>query len=40
MQNIKKYVDYIFEKQIVDTFSAYINNRASSMEEQISKFTE
>ena len=29
-----------FEKQIVDTFSAYINNRASSMEEQISKFTE
>jgi hypothetical protein len=29
-----------FEKQIVDTFSTYINNRASSMEEQISKFTE
>jgi glycosyltransferase involved in cell wall biosynthesis len=29
-----------FEKHIVDTFSTYINNRASSMEEQISKFTE
>jgi hypothetical protein len=29
-----------FEKQVIETFSAYINNRASSMEEQISKFTE
>jgi hypothetical protein len=29
-----------FEKQVVETFSKYINNRASSMEEQISKFTE
>jgi hypothetical protein len=29
-----------FEKQVIETFSNYLNNRASSMEEQISKFAE
>lgn len=29
-----------FETQVVETFTKYLNNRASSMEEQVSKFTE
>lgn len=29
-----------FEAQVIETFTKYLNNRASSMEEQVSKFTE
>lgn len=29
-----------FETQVIETFTKYLNNRASSMEEQVSKFTE